>query len=422
MIAVSLSISSIAEEVDTIPQLEERIRQKTRLTDLVEYAVLVNSDIKAVKNEWEASLERQHVVIGYPDPQVSLTYLPDLPNDSPQPKKIEIMVSQRIPAPGMLSAAGKLNQSDSYLRQLDVNLKTRDLGIQIAESYYELFYLREAQKILAKNKELTIQLKASAEADYARNQQALTDVIRLRSQIHQIEYDIQRFKERENVESIRLNSLLNRSIQAPFGISEELSMVPIVFQLEELIDMAEIKTIELQMITVEIERSKTESEFARLENKPEYMLGIIFESSLVDAAEGERETMWGLQFGMTLPIWQDKKAGRVKSTDLLIEKNRHRFHNRLFEIKNTIKETFFVLKDAERLTILQRDQVIPEIKHSVETANLWYQQRMKTQMQALELQMLLQDSSLVLARAKADFFKALKKLEGIVGTSLTSKK
>ncbi len=124
---------------------------------------------------------------------------------------------------------------------------------------------------------------------------------------------------------------------------------------------------------------------------------------------------------MTLPIWWDKNAGRREAARAGTEKAAALVSARINEARAMIRETFFRLKNAERLIALYRDQLLPQAEKAMETAEIWNREGQGSLTDFVETEAVWYNFQLALARSRADYGKYLAKLEGIAGISLTRK-
>jgi outer membrane protein, heavy metal efflux system len=124
---------------------------------------------------------------------------------------------------------------------------------------------------------------------------------------------------------------------------------------------------------------------------------------------------------MTLPIWWEKNSGRREAARAGTEKAAALVNVQINEAHALIRETFFRLKNAERLITLYRDQLLPQATKAMETAETWNREGQGSLTDFVETEAVWYNFQLALARSRADFGKYLAKLEGIVGISLTGK-
>ncbi len=407
-----------AEESDTDSPADQ-IAQGAGLSDLLKHAYENSPAIKAAREEWRESIEQYRVNTAYPDPQITVTYWPKSFADNLDAQKVETMLAQGIPFPGKLAAAGRGSRAEADYRRIALDRAVRDVVVNIRESCHELLYIREARRIALQNQELLSAMKTLGQTAYAENRGQLIDVMKAQSQTAQSGYDILLLEELEKTEAARMNSLLNREPESPIGTLTAEPFRPLVYQLEEIFCLAEKNREEIRMAAAEIRKSEAGADMARLENRPDFMFGIIYESDAAKEPEGSRESMSGFQFGMSLPLWWNKNSGRTGAAKAALEKAKAMSAAQVNETQAMVRENYFRLKNAQRLVVLYRDQLIPQASKSVETAQTWYDQKQGSFSDYLETQSVWYNFQLALARATADYGKYLARLEGLAGQSLT---
>jgi outer membrane protein TolC len=401
--------------------IEERITRGPGLSDLLDYAYRTSPMIRAGREGWAEALSLQRVKTAYPDPQVSVIYWPESIADDLNDKKVEAMISQTIPFPGKLSAAGKAAQAESRVRRIELDRNVRDTGTAIRESFHELSYIQKAAIIAGRTQALLARLTTNSETAAAQNRAALIDVMKAKSQSAQSSYDVLLLSELEKTEIARLNALLNRPPEAPIGPVAGETMRPVVFTLDEIYAFAQKNREEIRMARAEIEKSSAEVSVARYETYPEFMLGVQFESTAPESPDNSRENMTGVQFGMTIPLWWGKNTGRMDASRAALEKARALTEVQTNETLAAVRETWFRFQTAERLIVLYRDQLIPQALKAVKTAETWFRQGEGSFSDAAETESVWYNFQLALARAEADYGRYLARLEALAGRHLTEK-
>ncbi|MBF0118984.1 MAG: TolC family protein [Desulfobacterales bacterium] len=419
---ISVYITSLVFADDKlIDNLEQRIKNGPTLSDLIEYSYMVSPMIKTSQAEWRKSLEQYRVNKAYPDPQFLLTYWPKSVANDLNARKLEAMLSQTIPFPGKLSAAGKLTKTEGTINRFNLDLTVRDLIINIRESFHELCYIREAMRIAKNNQSLLEQIQTISETSYANNRSALIDVMKSQSQSAQSGYDQILLQELEKTEITKLNSLLNRPQGADIGKLADVPYLKVLFSIDDIFSKAEKNREEIKIAITEIEKSEAESKIASFENYPEFMFGLLFETNATDDPDASRENLYGFQFGLTLPLRFDKNFGRIEASKAAVDKAKAMAVTRVNETRAMVRENYFRMQNAERLIILYRDKLVPQSAKSVETASVWNRQGQGSITDYLEAQSVWYNFQLALARSKADYGKYLARLEGLAGQSLTVK-
>ncbi|MFA5902358.1 MAG: TolC family protein [Desulfobacula sp.] len=402
--------------------LEQRLKTGPGLSDLMGYAYETSPMIQASRAVWKESLERYRVDTAYPDPELLVTYWPQSMADDLDEQKYEVMLSQTIPFPGKLTAAGEVTKAGAAVNRLDLDRSVREVMIGIRESFHELSYIREAVRIAKNNQVLLEQIRTISETAYAGNRSALIDVMKAQSQSAQSGYDELLLKELEFTEITRLNALLNRDRDAAVGPLAAQPHQPVVYPLDDIFVLAEKNREEIRMAGEEIRKAEAEAKVARFENLPEFTFGLLYEEALEQDMESTvRNESYGVQFGMTLPIRFDKNSGRTGAAKAVVEKAKAMATSRLNETRALVRENYFRMQNAERLIVLYRDKLVPEAAKAVERADVWNRQGQGSITDYLETQSVWYNFQLALARARADYGKFLARLEGLAGQSLTKK-
>ncbi len=399
--------------------LEDRIAGSPSLRDLLSLVYQSSPVVKAAKASWKGAIEKYRVETGYPDPLLTTTYWPNDPSRDWGNKRFEAEFFQTIPFPGKLAAAGRVAETESEMARLELDRTVRDTAVKVRESYHELQYIREAVRIAEHNRLALEHLRKIGETGYAQNRTALYDVLKAQSQSGQVQYDMLLLEELERTEITRLNALLNRPPEAVIGPLQDEPQAPLVYGLNDIYALAETHREEIRAAAVGADKSRAEADVARYQNLPEFMVGFKYEYNAPESPDVSANNMYGIQFGMTLPIWWNKNAGRREMARAGTEKAAVLVNVQINEARAVIRETFFRLKNAERLITLYRDQLLPQATKAMGTAEIWNREGQGSLTDFVETEAVWYNFQLALARSRADYGKFLAKLEGIVGISLT---
>ena len=295
------------------------------------------------------------------------------------------------------------------------------MAVKVRESYHELQYIREAVRIADQNQLALEHLRTIGETGYAGNRTALYDVLKAQSQAGQVQYDRLLLEELERTEVTRLNALMNRPPEAAVGSLQDEPPASLVYGLNDIYSLAETYREEIRVAAIGADKSRAEADVARYQNLPEFMVGFKYEYNAPESPDLSANNMYGIQFGMTLPIWWHKNAGRREMARAGIEKAAALVSVQVNEARALIRETFFRLKNAERLVTLYRDQLLPQAQKAMQTAEIWNREGQAGLTDFVETEAVWYNFRLALARSRADYGQYLARLEGIVGISLTRK-
>jgi cobalt-zinc-cadmium efflux system outer membrane protein len=129
----------------------------------------------------------------------------------------------------------------------------------------------------------------------------------------------------------------------------------------------------------------------------------------------------GVQFGLSIPLWFDKNAGRLQEAQAEEQKALSMKTAQINQTNAMIRNLYFRLKNSERLIILYRDQLLPQAARAMEVAETWFREKQGAFSDFVETEAVYYNFQLSLARAKADYGKYLAQVERLCGLSLVRK-
>ena len=414
-----------AQNQESTAQLDTRLTQTVTVADLVTYAYRKNPSILSAKEAWKATVERYRLSGSYPDPQLSATYFPEPIETRLGPQDWKMDLSQVIPFPGKLSKAGEVVQVEARIAKLNLDKAVRDVTVSIRESFNEFMYIRKAKQVTGENIQLLNHLRKIAETAYAGDRATFFDVVKAQAQTGQLRYDALLLDELEMNEQTRLNGLLDREPDAEFGRLEAESFKPVAYNIQEIYRLAEDHQEEIQIAKTQVEKAETKVDLARYQNLPDFKVGVTYSAigkpDVQNPPSDEGRDAYGVQFGLTVPLWFGKNKSRVGSARAEMEKAKAMTSLRINETQTKIRELFFRLENARRIMELYAKELLPQAAKSMEIAETWFRQGESSFSDYIETQAIWYNFQLAYARAQADYGKYLARLEGLVGQNLTRK-
>jgi outer membrane protein TolC len=302
----------------------------------------------------------------------------------------------------------------------------RDVTVSIRESFHEFGYIRKAKQVTGENIKLLDHLRKIAETAYAGDRATFFDVVKAQAQTGQLRYDAILLDELEMTEQTRLNGLLDRDPDAGFGRLQEVTFQPLAYSIQEIYRLAEEHQEEIQIAKTQVEKADTKIDLARYQNLPDFKVGMTYSAigstGTSNSPSNEGRDAFGVQFGLTVPLWFGKNKGRVGRA--LAEKEQAKAIKtlRTNETQTRIRELFFRLQNAHRIMELYGKELLPQAAKSMEIAETWFRQGESSFSDFIETQAVWYNFQLAYARAEADYGKYLARLEGFVGYNLTQKR
>lgn len=401
---------------DSSAELEQRLTTSLTLPDLIAFAYQKSPEIKAARFEWRAATEKYRVDTALADPDVMVEgmFMEETFGDQAKPDDWKVTLTQPLPLPGQLSKAGQVATVDAGIARLRLDSTVRDITSRIRESYHELLYLREAQRLAEANREVLDQLRKAGETAAGASRASLVDVMKAQAQSGQVQYDVLLLEELTRTEQTRLNSILDRNPDAPFGDLSDVPLHPLRYSLDEIYPLAEVNLEEIKVAQANIHKARAMYDLARYQTWPQFKLGLFY-------AELDRDQQIGVQAGLMLPIWYGKNSGRLEGAQADVDTMQAMYRVRVNETRATIRDTFFRLQNSERLVALYQQDLVPQAVRAMQTAETWFTKGQGSLTDYLETVGAWYNFQLALARSKADYGKFLARLESLAGRTLTER-
>jgi outer membrane protein TolC len=393
---------------------EQQLAQHPTVADLVSYAYQGSPLIKAARAEWRAAVERYRVDTALDDPEVMLEgmYMTEQEFDPVRPGDWKVTLTQPLPLPGRLAKAGQVATTEAAIARLQLDSAVRDTTLRIRESVHELYYLREARRLAAANRDLIARLAKVGGAASASSRAALIDTMKVQAQAGQVGYDLLLLAESERTEQTRLNSILNRAAEAPLGPVDPGPMRPVTTPLEQIYALAEANLEEIRLSRAAVDKARAMVDLTRYDNLPRLALGLSY-------GDVNQARQVGVQAGLALPLWAGKRHGRMGEARAEVERLQAMAALQVNDTRAAVRDLYFRLQNSERLILLYRDDLIPQADRAMEIAENWFANSDGTLADYTETVSVWYNFHLALARAVADNGKFLARLESLAGRTLT---
>jgi len=399
------------------------VGEPIQLAELLNHAYANNPSIRQAREAWRATVESYRIVTGYPEPQLMVTWFPEPIETRLGPQDWNAQISQMIPFPGKLSKAGELVAADARVGRLKLDKVVKETLLAVQESYYELWYIRQAKVVTQHNANLLDHIRKIAETAHADDRATLTDVIKAQSQSGQLRYDALLLEELEQTEITRLNGLLNRAPDEVVGRLAAPVLEPFEVHVDALYQLAEANQEDILMAQVGVEKGDTQLSLARYQNLPDFKVGLFYAGIgnpdvPVQPEDAGRDAI-GIQAGISIPLWFGKNNSRVDRAMAEQSRARATKQARINTVKTKIRTLYFKARNAERVAHLYESDLVPQAARSMEIAEVWYREGESSFTDFIETQSVWYNFQLALARAKADYGISLARLERMVGKQLT---
>lgn len=365
--------------------------------------------LRALFEEWQASLRAVAQARGWPDPQLSWTWYLQSVETALGPQEHALALSQRIPWFGKLGARGDAVEERAHAAGQRLRAEQLRLYEKAAEAWFEIAYLDRALEVTGESLGLLAQAEAVLRSRYRVSESRYSDLLRLESELSRLRDRRRSLDDRRRTVAVRLNDALGRELEAPLPDTVSLES-PLHAPADSLLrgtllgDHPSLRALEH-----EIRSSEHRVDLARKEGYPDLRVGVqtilTGESELTGFDDAGRDA-WMATVSVDLPIFRGKIAGSVDAAAARRRALEHRRGDQLRRLRVEAEEAIFARADARATEELYRDEVVPRARKAMETTLKDYTADRVGFLDFVDTQRQLLDLQLELARARADRLQA----------------
>jgi cobalt-zinc-cadmium efflux system outer membrane protein len=323
-------------------------------------------------------------VLGYRVPQVTslddpiVTFLPptgDMIQTAAGRIAGGVGVSQKLPFPEKLSTRGRIAEQ-AVRMALDTLADIRIRTIANAQKAYYRYYLAHVSIQITKTSEqLLRQIRDVAAARYRAGVATQQDVLRAEVELYGLTNELITLRQQQATAAARLNTLINRQVDAPLPAPAGFELAAIEWQLSDAMARAVASNPQLARLQDKIIRDLEVIRLARLNWVPDITVGysytFISDSGVSPVATGD--DAWNLAFNLNVPIWWKRLRARVLEGNAQVLSSVEEYE----ELRNLIffglQDTLVKIDTQYRQGILFRDLIVLRAWQTVEVSVSSYQ-------------------------------------------------
>lgn len=324
--------------------------------------------------------------------------------------QLKISLNQALPYPGKLKLQQEIAKYDAEAADLEAREAVLQLGSQVKQAWWQLFYIDRALVTVHHTKELLRQLASAAESRYRVGEGVMQDVLRAQLELSKLmAAEVDLAGQRRGAEA-RFNTLLYRPVATPLvlpaAVTESLPELP---SEEELSRLAMSRPMLLARLRG-LEAAKSTLALAHKDYRPDLMVGASYERR-----EGEAD-MKSVMFTLTLPLHtaaRQDKAVDQRRAELMAQ----RFAQQEAEAQ-VAAEVAVALADYRRAheqAQLLKMAIIPQANQTVTSMRMGYQVGKVDFFNLSDAQSTLYDYETRYWQAFSEAQRALAQLEAAVG-------
>ena len=391
------------------------------LTDLINKAVSVSPALEAIRSKQDAEGAEVPQVSNLPDPMLTLG-LANLPTNSfsftqePMTGKI-VGLSQAVPFPGKLNAAGDVQEKDVEIIEQEILDKRNEIINNVSKTYYDLRFTREALRIARQSKDLLNQIAEVVEAKYSVSRATQQNLIQINVEITNQLDRIEELLGRENSNLAVLNSYLLEDPESPIPTKSIPSLNESQLTIARLDSLAKNHRPFLRGIQKQKEKAELMEELAEYEFYPNFNFSVQYsQRDEIARTNTPLNDFFTAMVGISLPInYGGKKSAKVEEAQL----RQKMFNDQYFAALQSLQKSFGA--SLSKLNqIIEREKLIrtglmPQAQQSLRAALASYEVGEIDFINVIDAQNKLFDIETKLYKLRTEYFKETAQLEFLTG-------
>jgi len=407
----------------TFPLFSQEVpRGKTALPELIEEALSQNPQIKAARNEWEASLQVIPQAKSLPDPMLSYSYFGQSVETRIGPQRNKFSLSQKFPFFGKLSLKGEIARKGASVLEEQYMAVKLNIVLKVKKAFFSLFWLDSAIRISQEEKEVLERLTKIAEKKYETGEANQQDVLKAQLEISKVQDKILILNQRRRAIAAELNALLNRRPDSFIGEVEEFEVPELRFELEKLYEWAREMRPELRKAKHFIEKNEESLKLAKKNYFPDFRLMFDY----IDIGGGtttnikDGRNSWMASVGINIPIWRKKLRASEAEAATKLKASQDSYENVQNETLSRVNELFFEVETASEQVNLYKYSLLPQAEQSLKASEVGYLTGKVDFLNLLDAERMVLLIRIGYFKTIADLGKSLAQLERVVGKDLSS--
>ncbi len=391
------------------------------LSDAIAEALKNNPEIQAAKSRVESAHARAKQATYLEDPELNMEAW-GVPLSQPlryrSANPLIVGLRQKLPFFGKLGLKGEMASQEVRVVEEELKAKEQEIIAKVKSAYAEYFMTTKAIEIYKELSELLRHTSATAENLYGVGKVPQQDVIKALLERTDLLNKLTWAEKDLLISQAKLNTLLNRRPDSPFGFPRELDVRLVGTQFALLEKVAIERRPELRALELSISRSETAVRLAERNRKyPDFMVGLQYWI----APDQNPRHMYAPMLTLTIPFspWTKGKHD-YEIEEALAERQVAKAN--LTAMKNMalleVREASAKLDAATKAISIYRDGLLPQAEQSFQAAVAGYQTGAVNFNTLLDAQRTIRDVRMDYYKALVDHEQSRADLERAVGKEL----
>lgn len=379
---------------------------------LAAWAVERNAGLQAARAAAEAAAHRIRSAGTLDDPTLGYAAASHT-RGSDQGLNQRTDISQKLPWPGTLAAREAQASHRATAMDRDADMARLDIAALAKSAHAEWHYVARALEVHQATQSLLDELIATAEARYAAGRASRQDV--LQAQVEQTElenYALKLVQQQTSIQA-RINALLRRAPHAPLPPAAPTALPQHIPLSENLAQMALARHPALERLDAEIAVNHSQITLAEKAFYPDFQVGIGYNSLWDDV---DKRTTIGIS--INVPLNRTKRRSELDRARAQLSQAEWALTDRRAQLLADLTEARAQAVEMQGMVALYENKLLPLVGDYLDAALADYRSGSGPFLNVISAEQRKLDTELALARARADYARALAALERWAGGSL----
>lgn len=376
--------------------------QAQTLQDYLQQAEQNNPQLKAALFAAKSSFEKIDQAGSLPNTTIGVGYFVQEAETRVGAQKTKLSVTQMLPWFGTLNAKKESAKFMAQATQNSVEITRRNLLLKVKQNYFELYEIQKQKEILQENLTTLRFIKNLALSALENNKTTLVDVLKINIEENELQNMLQTKTEQLHAKKISFNLLLNKEIESPISITNNLLLDDMIVENSRLLLH---NNPNLNKMENEKQALKQQEIAAQKEGLPAIGLGldyVIVENRPVVNLDQNGKDIIMPMFSISVPLFSKKYVSKQKQLKLeqqAIEASQQEIYNYL---QTNFEQALSNLKNA-KMTIETHNKNIIEVENAAAVLLTAYENGKTDFSQMLEIQQLKRNFQLKKITSEKDY-------------------
>jgi len=325
---------------------------KNPIDEYLQLAAENNPELKAIFNNYLATLERLPQATALPDPSVMFNVFTSPTETRVGAQKAGISISQAFPWFGQLESQGNVVTQLAKARYQAFEEAKNKLFFDVRANYFDLYVLEAAVSITDENIRLLKTFRELANVRLESGKGSAVDLLRVEMDLEELQNQIQYLTDSRTPIQARFNELLNTESPIDIVVPDTLQTIEFKEGKNVLLDSIVAQNPLLRSFDHQMLSLDSEIDVAEKMGLPSFTLGLsyiaISERTDVNIPDNGQDVLIFPQVGVRIPLYRKKYRAMVKEKQLLKVSVQYKKEDKENELATYLEKGWRDYSDAVR--------------------------------------------------------------------------